>query len=189
MAVNTSVELPVLVIVPPLINPARRYQAPIAGDSASVVPALFSVPIRFTVPLVGAVLGRAAAGVNEPPRLTVAPLAAVIVPGLDQLLLIVSVWPLGTVILPWLTNESALEILPTIPLPLWTVMPLSIVSVAPAKFASFASSALLVEPPKTTFPVPESAWLPRKYNCPDTLPLAAPRFAVPLSVSPPVTYA
>ena len=71
-------------IVPPAIVPPSSRHAPMLGDKASVVPALFNVPVKFTAAPVALKLPRAA-GVNDPPRLTVAP-AAVIVPSLIQLL-------------------------------------------------------------------------------------------------------
>ena len=84
LPVRAKTEPPVSVIVPPAIVPPSSRQAPIAGESASVVPALFSVPVRFTTAPVALKLPSAAL-VNDPPRLTVAP-AAVIVPALTQLL-------------------------------------------------------------------------------------------------------
>ena len=49
LSVNTSVDPPVLVMVPPLIVPPSRSQAPMAGDRVKVAFALFNVPVRFTV--------------------------------------------------------------------------------------------------------------------------------------------
>ena len=107
LSVRAKTEPPVSVIVPPAIVPPSSRQAPMLGDKASVVPALFNVPVKFTAAPVALNLPTAAV-VNDPPRLTVAALA-VIVPALIQLApRIVNVWPLATVMGPWKTAESLL---------------------------------------------------------------------------------
>src|SRR5581483_2098205 len=74
-------------IVPPLIVP-DNFQLPVVLSRVRVLEALFSVPVMLTVPAEPLTVPRLAV-VKLPPRFTVLPAPAVMVPALDQLVALI----------------------------------------------------------------------------------------------------
>ena len=93
-----SSALPEVVIVPPLIVPPARTHEPVKSVKASVA-SLVRVPVMLTVPGAPLIVPRVLL-LNEPPRLSVPPSCAFIVPVLDQVPAVLSVAPLSTCNVP-----------------------------------------------------------------------------------------